>query len=239
MLNRILSSEAETERGHSDPAEEPPAAAALRYRRPIIREEKEMKILFAAPDRDLLECYTQLLTSDFGEIVTAFDGTQVLSLLSAERFDLVILDRDIPRIEHKRILSRIRDARIPAVLLTNSPVSARPLTEEPLPSAFLSYPFTPQHLADVLRDTLEKAASGQRMTVCGIGVDVAGFRFADGPSLCAREIDVWKALTDGAPVTTDDGAYISALNTKLARMGTKVKIRYKTGKGFALVNEDE
>ena len=48
-----------------------------------------MRILFAAPDRDLLECYKKLLESDFGETVTAFDGTQVYSLMSAEKFDIV------------------------------------------------------------------------------------------------------------------------------------------------------
>ena len=42
-----------------------------------------MKILFAAPDRDLLECFKQLFETDLGETVTAFDGTQVMTLLSA------------------------------------------------------------------------------------------------------------------------------------------------------------
>ena len=37
-----------------------------------------MRILLAAPDRDLLDCYRSILQADFGETVTAFDGTQVL-----------------------------------------------------------------------------------------------------------------------------------------------------------------
>ena len=57
-----------------------------------------MKILFAAPDRDLLECFRKLLETDLGETVTAFDGTQVLTLLASESVDAVILDRDLPRV---------------------------------------------------------------------------------------------------------------------------------------------
>ena len=35
-----------------------------------------MKILFAAPDRDLLECYKQLFEADLGQTAAAFDGTR-------------------------------------------------------------------------------------------------------------------------------------------------------------------
>ncbi|MBR6915826.1 MAG: response regulator, partial [Clostridia bacterium] len=83
-----------------------------------------MKILFAAPDRDLLECFKQLLAGEFGETVTAFDGTQVLTLLSAENFDAVILDRALPRVDHKTLVARIREKDLPSVVLTDEPVSA-------------------------------------------------------------------------------------------------------------------
>ena len=110
-----------------------------------------MKILFAAPDRDLLACYEQLLGTDFGEVVTAFDGTQVLSLLSQEPFDAAILDRDLPRVDHKTILARLREKEIPVVVLIDSPGRIRRISEDPSPDAYLSYPFTTSRLAEILR----------------------------------------------------------------------------------------
>ena len=72
-----------------------------------------MKILFAAPDRDLLECFRQLLETEIGETVTTFDGTQVISLLMSENFDVLILDRNSPRVDHKTIVERANEKTSP------------------------------------------------------------------------------------------------------------------------------
>ena len=96
-----------------------------------------MKILFAAPDRDLLECFRKLLETDLGETVTAFDGTQVLTLLATESVDAVILDRDLPRVDHPTLVSRIREKNIPVVVLTDGPVTAAMLTGEPTANEYL------------------------------------------------------------------------------------------------------
>ena len=99
-----------------------------------------MKILFAAPDRDLLECYAKLLKEDYGETVTAFDGAQALSLLHSEDFDILLLDRAIPRIDYKTILSKAHDKNIPVILLVNGLPGAEPFADG-LRGARLSYPF--------------------------------------------------------------------------------------------------
>ena len=198
-----------------------------------------MRILLAAPDRDLLDCYRSILQADFGETVTAFDGTQVLSLISAEEFDLIILDRSLPRITFKQLLMRIHRKGIPVIALTDEPVSSHLLMDQPGPNAWLPFPFTPQSLNRVIRDTLEKAASGERWSIGGLTVDVPGFRFEDGPGLSAGELDVLRTLLHREAVSADEGACISALNAKLAGLNCDQKIRYRSGKGFELVNEDE
>lgn len=198
-----------------------------------------MKLLFAAPDRDLLACFQKLLEADVGQTVTAFDGTQVFLLLASERFDAVVLDRELPRIEHRKILLRIRETDTPVIVLTDAPVTVHQLTQEPLPNAFLPYPFSGDRLAELIRDTLEKASSGERLSAAGLEIDVPGFRIADGPRLTAGELDVLKKLLGGNLVTDSDGAVVSALNAKLAQSGARARITYRTTKGFELVNEDE
>ena len=189
-----------------------------------------MKILFAAPDRDLLECYKKLLETDFGEIVTVFDGTQVFALLSNESFDIVILDREIPRIDYKKILARTKEKHIPVIVLTDSSVCLRQLTQEPLPNAYLSYPFTALILEQVIRDTLD---------FYGLKLNVSEFKIVDGPQLTSGEIDILKSLLENKYVLTDDGASISALNIKFSGAGSRVRIKYRAKKGYELVNEDE
>ena len=114
-----------------------------------------MKILMAASDRDLLACYQAILGQEFGETVTAFDGTRVLALLAEEGFDLAVLDRQLPRIEHGRILRLLNDRGIPAVVLSDSPVKPREAAENPL-AVYLSYPFLPKTLIALIRDALAK-----------------------------------------------------------------------------------
>ena len=110
-----------------------------------------MKILFAAPDRDLLECYRKLLEKDFGEIVTAFDGTQVLSVLSNETFDIAVIDESIPRIDFKTLISHIKDKELPVIILTNEPLGANRLKKEEPEVDFLSYPFSSQDLIKTIK----------------------------------------------------------------------------------------
>lgn len=114
-----------------------------------------MKILFAAPDRDLLECYKQLLETDLGETVTAFDGTQVISLLSNEGFDILLLDRKIPRVDYRTIAMRANAKNVPVIVLTNEPAGVRQ-TGEPSANVRLSYPFTFAEIKKTILETLEK-----------------------------------------------------------------------------------
>lgn len=198
-----------------------------------------MKILLAAPDRDFLACFSKLLEGEFGEIVTAFDGPQIMASLSAEPLDAVVLDSDLPRMASKTIIARVQEKGVPVLVLTPSPVSAHQLTGEPLPNGYLAYPFSAATLTKALRDMLEKGASGERLSVGEVEIDVPAFRIRGGSRLTGGEIDVIRALQKGEPLSTDRGAYISAINAKLAQVGSKASVKYRAKKGFELVNEDE
>ena len=115
-----------------------------------------MRILLAASDRDLLECYQKILEADCGETVTAFDGTRVLTALAEERFDLVILDRQLPRVEHTKIVQRLRDGNIPVIVLSDEPDEAKKRGAAPRADAYLTHPFRPETLTGLIRAHTEK-----------------------------------------------------------------------------------
>lgn len=115
-----------------------------------------MKILFAAPDRDLLECYKSILENDMGELIAAFDGAQVLSLVGSEKFDISVLDCDLPRVEFDRLTAKMKEMQIPVIALTNGHKA-----KDPKADAYLTYPFTPDVIEDLIRKTLDRAKKGQ------------------------------------------------------------------------------
>ena len=109
-----------------------------------------MRILFAAADRDLLKNYRELLTLDGHETDTAFDGAQALDKMTLERFDLMIVGEDIPRVRAEIIVSRCRSENIPVIVLTaRGPVSGA-IPENAVPNAYLSLPFLPSDLTEVI-----------------------------------------------------------------------------------------
>lgn len=111
-----------------------------------------MRILFAAPDRDLLECYKAILEADGYEVTTAFDGTVVLSLLADRCFEAVILDLNIPRVEHARIAARAAEKNIPVIILSSEPEGSKGQL-----GAHLRYPFDPERLESVISSVTGKA----------------------------------------------------------------------------------
>ena len=117
-----------------------------------------MRILLAAPDRDLLECYRKILEEPFGEVVTAFDGTQIPPLLQAEHFDLVLFDDEIPRTDRRTLLRRIREKKIPVIEM-KAGTGGR---SDPLPDAYLPYPFTPEEICGTIREVLRKAENATK-----------------------------------------------------------------------------
>ena len=120
-----------------------------------------MHILLAAPDRNFLECYQQILAPSFGEVVTAFDGTQILALLQEERFDLVLLDSDVPRVDRRILVRRIREKKIPLIEMT----AGDGREGEAQPDACLSHPFTPEEICGAVKELLKtENGSGEENT---------------------------------------------------------------------------
>ena len=117
-----------------------------------------MRILFAAPDRDLLSAYSRLLSDVETETDTAFDGTQAAVKLETEKWDLLILSRDIPRLGWTKILELCRELSVPVILLSGRQTGAGE-PGKPAADAYLTMPFTPDELK-ALADKVGKKGSG-------------------------------------------------------------------------------
>ena len=199
-----------------------------------------MKILFAAPNRDLLQGYQKILSEDFGETVIAFDGAQFLSQLAAGAYTIAVLDRSLPRIRHELLLSQLQRENIPVITLLHEPVTVKHLTEIPLSQAFLSYPFRAEELCGLIREVLAKQRSEELLPLANTVLETAAFRLQGGAPLTAAEIDVLESLLSREAVSQKDGGvHVAALNHKFLQCAAKAKIQYKTGKGFILVTDDE
>ena len=208
-----------------------------------------MNILLADSNRDLLQCYQKLLAMDGHTVTTAFDGAQVTALLEPEKYDVAILEQRLPRMALDRLLQDLERDRIPVIVLTEGPVTVKTLLENPLPNAYLIFPFLPEDLKRMIREVTEKARSAEILRRGGVAVDVGGFRI-DGTAvrLTNGEINLLRELS--VPRRTAGKrtrVMIRALNEKLKSTGKNTEknaektaqIIYEMEKGYRLVNENE
>ena len=113
-----------------------------------------MRILLAAPDRDILMCYERLLSQEGHEVTTAFDGMQIPQLLAGSGPEAVILDLDLPGLVRSRILRMFAEDNIPVVALGE----ALPENADAKNVSFLRYPFLPEELfAAVIALTVQQS----------------------------------------------------------------------------------
>lgn len=77
-------------------------------------------ILVVDDEEDILELIERHLSNKGYEVITAYDGEQALPLLDKLKFDLVITDLKMPRIDGMELLKRVkeRDPNIEVVILT-------------------------------------------------------------------------------------------------------------------------
>lgn len=196
-----------------------------------------MRLLLADPDRDLLSGFCRLMELDGHSVDTAFDGTQVLRLLDAGAYDLMILNERLPRAAHGRLMERA--GHTPVIVLLNRPVDLRHLCQREPAGAYLTFPFSPGDLTALADSVLEKRRSGGERDCMGVKVDVGGFRLSGTEiRLTAGEIDLLGQLSE-SPVSLPfrRRVYVHALNIKLEKAGySQARILYEEGKGYRLIN---
>lgn len=195
-----------------------------------------MKILLADSDRDMLMCFQKLITLSGREVMTAFDGTQVVNLLAGSRFDLVILNDRIPRVRSSEIIKHLNEEDIPVIVILENKVNAKLLTDEVLANAYLPLPFLPNELLTLIEEVSAKHATKKKLVFADMEVDVAGFKLGEQQRITNEEIAILEALLSEQTFNAKRaGPYINSLNHKFEKLRKKVHIRYVMGKGYGLV----
>jgi DNA-binding response OmpR family regulator len=76
-----------------------------------------MDILLVEDEPQLVELVSRALVRAGHEVRTAGDGPSALAAVTGSRFDLVVLDVNLPGFDGFELLSRIREARLPVRVL--------------------------------------------------------------------------------------------------------------------------
>ena len=99
--------------------------------------------------------------------------------------------------------------------------------QDPLPSAFLAFPFEPEDMRRTIRSIEEKQESGFCLAESGI-------------RMTAAEMDMMRAAERGESLRgAEVRTLILAVNEKLKAAGSRRKIIYEMKKGYRLVEGNE
>ena len=79
-----------------------------------------MRILVVEDERDLNRILTKTLTAEGYSVDACFDGLEALDYLSGASYDVIVLDRMMPRMDGMELLSRLRGQgdETPVIFLT-------------------------------------------------------------------------------------------------------------------------
>ncbi len=199
-----------------------------------------MKILIADSDRDLLLSYKKLLELSAHEVTTVFDGAQVILQLANTRFDIVLINRNIPRVDSKQIVKMLNEENIPVIVMLDQKITSGILLDRILANSYLSFPFLPHELSDRISDVMTKLSSKDTLSLSDVEIDVSTFKSTDGTRFANEEINILNALESSKPFEVRQiHSYINSLNNKFERANKKPRVKYVTNEGYRLVTENE
>ena len=104
-----------------------------------------VKLLLADQNRDVLLMYQTLLSGRGDEVVSAFDGAQAADFLKEGDFDMMIVNRDIPRVRAAQLVRMANEKKIPAIMLVNTTEYAG-IRPDDISSSYIMFPFFPEEL---------------------------------------------------------------------------------------------
>lgn len=204
------------------------------------KDVKVMEVLLADANRDMLMCFKKIIEFDGHEVSTAFDGAQVVKMIANHHFDMVILNDNIPRVKCTEIIKHLNEGNIPVIVLTGEKINSKTLLAETLANSYLSFPFLPYELTELMNKVRDKAASNKLLKLSDVEIKVSDFRLCGQLRMTNEEIDILSSLVEQQNFNEKKaGTHINSLNNKFKKINKKLHIRYVMNEGYRLVTENE
>ncbi|MGH6968363.1 MAG: ATP-binding protein, partial [Stellaceae bacterium] len=140
---------------------------------PPPRPAQPLKVLVADDNAANCKILKKVLEMAGHQAVVVGDGEQALAALERERFDLALLDINMPDVTGYEVaklyrMSHVGEWRLPIVALTADVTSeTERLCREAGMDAVLTKPMEPAQLLDALTDIYAKAGAGERRPIVG------------------------------------------------------------------------
>ena len=120
------------------------------------------KILMVDDEPDVLRVVVAALSGRGHEVITARDGASAMALAAAEKIDLAIVDRNLPRIDGAEVCRRLRTGeirRVPVVMLSSTPIEHDETGRPDGPNAFVMRPCLRETLVNNVERLLADASA--------------------------------------------------------------------------------
>lgn len=199
-----------------------------------------MDILIADANRDFLSSFKDYFSICGFSADTVFDGTQVITRVAQKHYDLVVLNRHIPRVRCRELVRMLNGERIPTIVITDRMIHTVMLMEDELANSYLRLPFFPGDLTELIGEVMKKHKDGSKFLCGGIEVDEKKFTLGESQRVTNEELDVLKALADSREINNKRaGPYINALNNKFEKLSkNSPRIKYIMNEGYRLVKNE-
>jgi CheY-like chemotaxis protein len=121
------------------------------------------RVLVIDDEPDVVRLILKVLSGRGHMVQTARDGALALEQVKREAPDVILLDRDVPKIDGAEVCRQIKGnpgtARIPIVMMTASYIDIYDVGAEGGPDAFVIQPFARDVLANVIDRVLFRRTS--------------------------------------------------------------------------------
>ena len=119
------------------------------------------RILIVEDDADVRRTLERCLVREGCDVTTAVDGKEAADKIDHARPELVLTDLEMPRAGGREVVALAVQRRVPVVVLTgHGTVQAAVELMRAGAANFLTKPFTPETLRNVLSDTFGRAPAG-------------------------------------------------------------------------------
>lgn len=115
-------------------------------------ENGHTKVLVVDDDAALLRMLRLWLSSAGMDVATAYDGVDALDKLSADGFDVVVLDLQMPRMDGRSVCREMTSRGLAGKVVILSAYGAEEARRELGADAAISKPFDPEVLIETVQD---------------------------------------------------------------------------------------